>query len=187
MALGYEWNDELPTIASEDVELGWLTENDVDALLEIFGDAEVVRYWSSPKLEDETAARALLADIHASFRARRLFQWGVRRRGSTAVIGTCTLLNIDAQHRRAEIGFAVARREWRKGVAAMATGGLISFAFERLGLHRLEADTDPRNHGSLRVLERHGFQREGYQRERYHQGGEVQDAVVLGLLRKEWS
>ncbi|MGZ5443472.1 MAG: GNAT family N-acetyltransferase [Thermoanaerobaculia bacterium] len=59
------------------------------------------------------------------------------------------------------------------------------FAFQTLGLHRLEADVDPRNTASIRCLERLGFRREGYARERYHLGGEVQDAVLYGLLRKD--
>jgi RimJ/RimL family protein N-acetyltransferase len=42
----------------------------------------------------------------------------------------------------------------------------IDFAFEDLGLHRLEADTHPDNAASLRSLERLGFRREGLLRER---------------------
>lgn len=183
----FPWGEELPTIPCSEVELAALQERDIPALLEIFGDPEVMRFWSSPPLQDERAAKALLDDILESFRARRLFQWGVRKRGNPSVVGTCTLYNWDRAHRRAEIGFAVARREWGRGIASQATAGRIEFAFETLKLHRLEADVDPRNSKSLRVLERHGFQREGLLRERYHQAGEVQDAVLLGLLSREWT
>jgi RimJ/RimL family protein N-acetyltransferase len=44
---------------------------------------------------------------------------------------------------------------------------------------------DPRNVGSLRVLEKLGFRREGYLRERWELAGEIQDSVVFGLLRHE--
>jgi RimJ/RimL family protein N-acetyltransferase len=63
---------------------------------------------------------------------------------------------------------------------------LVDFAFGSLGLHRLEADVDPRNGPSLRLLERLGFRREGLLRERYHAQGEIQDSVILGLLAPEW-
>jgi RimJ/RimL family protein N-acetyltransferase len=53
-------------------------------------------------------------------------------------------------------------------------------------LRRLEADVDPRNAGSIRTLERLGFQREGFLRERWHVNGEIQDAIFYGLLRREW-
>lgn len=58
---------------------------------------------------------------------------------------------------------------------------------ESLALRRVEADVDPRNDRSIRVLERLGFQGEGLQRERYVVAGEVQDALLYGVLRPEWS
>ena len=63
---------------------------------------------------------------------------------------------------------------------------LIHFAFDTLDLHRLEADVDPRNTRSIRLLEGTGFRREGLMRERYHLNGELQDAVLYGRLRREW-
>jgi len=94
---------------------------------------------------------------------------------------------VQADHERAEIGFAVARSQWGRGLASEAVAELIAFAFERLQLHRLEADTEPRNERSLRLLERLGFRREGHLRERYYVDGERQDTVLLGLLRTEWA
>lgn len=67
-----------------------------------------------------------------------------------------------------------------------ALPALIGFAFDTLDLHRLEADVDPRNLRSIRLLEGTGFRREGYLRERYHLNGEIQDALLYGLLRPEF-
>ena len=63
---------------------------------------------------------------------------------------------------------------------------LLAYTFQELALHRIEADVDPANGASIRVLERLGFQREGYLRERWHVGGKVYDALFFGLLRREW-
>jgi RimJ/RimL family protein N-acetyltransferase len=64
-----------------------------------------------------------------------------------------------------------------------ALRALIEHAFGPLNLHRIEADVDPRNEASVRLLEKLGFRREGYLRERYFKDGEIQDSVFLGLLR----
>ena len=56
---------------------------------------------------------------------------------------------------------------------------------DQMQLRRIEADVDPRNGASLRLVERLGFQREGYARERWLVAGELQDAVLLGLLLRE--
>ena len=177
----------LPTLLTERLALRWLTPADVPALHEVFSDAEVTRYWSSPPLADRAAADALLAEIHELFAKRALFQWGIARRTDDLVVGTCTLAALSPAHRRAELGFALGRRHWGNGYIAEALPALVEFAFEELGLHRLEADVDPRNHASIRALERLGFQREGCLRERYHMIGEIQDALMYGLLRRDWS
>jgi len=103
-----------------------------------------------------------------------------------AVIGTCTLARLDATHGIAEVGFALARDSWRRGYMKEALPLLVDFAFSRLGLRRLEADVDPRNVASLRLLERLGFRREGLLRERYCMNAELQDAVLLALLGRDW-
>ena len=53
---------------------------------------------------------------------------------------------------------------------------MIVFAFDSLNLNRIEADVDPRNERSMRLLERLGFQREGYLRQRYCMNGERQES-----------
>ncbi|HEX6098824.1 MAG TPA: GNAT family N-acetyltransferase [Thermoanaerobaculia bacterium] len=177
--------DRLPTITAPRLRLRWLTADDVPSLFAIFGDSEVMAYWSSPPLQDLAAAETLLADIHAHFAAKTLFQWGVARREDDLVIGTCTLHALSAEHRRAELGYAIGRAYWGQGYGSEAAGAAVRFAFDSLDLHRLEADVDPRNHASIRCLERLGFRREGYARERYHLYGTVHDAVLYGLLRGE--
>ena len=67
-----------------------------------------------------------------------------------------------------------------------AVGLAIGFAFDDLDLHRIEADVDPRNRGSIRLLEGLGFEKEGHLKERWIVGGEVQDALYYGLLRQGW-
>lgn len=176
----------LPTIPTSRLRLRWLNAADVSALFEIFGDALVCRYWSRPPLRKLAEAANLLDEIQRYFKERSLFQWGIADIDNDRVIGTCTLASLSPRHRRAEVGFALARAEWGKGYMTEALPALIGFAFDRLDLHRLEADVDPRNLRSIRLLEGTGFRREGYLRERYHLNGEIQDALFYGLLRPEF-
>jgi [ribosomal protein S5]-alanine N-acetyltransferase len=178
--------DRLPTLETPRLRLRWLTPDDVPALFAVFGDPTVCRYWSRPALPDLAAAAALQAEIATSFADRSLFQWGIARRDTGAIVGTCTLAALSADHARAEVGFALARACWGRGYVAEALPAMVRFAFGTLDLHRLEADADPRNAASIRALERAGFVREGYQRERYRMLGEWQDGVLFGLLRREW-
>ncbi|MGB5623171.1 MAG: GNAT family N-acetyltransferase, partial [Gammaproteobacteria bacterium] len=85
---GHEWGQTLPTLSASRLDLRWLTREDAPALLTIFGDDAVTKFWSSPSLPDLAAATALLDEIHRLFAARTLFQWGICPRETGQVIGT---------------------------------------------------------------------------------------------------
>ena len=178
--------DSLPTINTARMSLRWITEDDVDGLYRVFSNPEVMRYWGAPALANRDAAVGLLNEIHENFRARVAMKWGIAARESNELIGTATLFNLNLDNRRAEIGYGLDRAFWRQGYMHEALQALLSYAFNDLALHRLEADVDPRNAGSIGTLEKLGFQREGYLRERWHVNGEIQDAFFYGLLRPEW-
>lgn len=187
MTTSFEWGAELPRLSGRRIDLRRLTPADAPALFEVFGDPEVTRFWSTPPLVDLAAARELLAEVRRAYGERRLFCWGIVRREDGGLIGTCTLAGLDRTHRRSEIGFALGRAAWGRGLATEAVEVLLHFAFETLDLHRVEADVDPGNAPSLRLLERQGFRREGHLRERWHVHGQVHDGVFLGLLQREWA
>jgi RimJ/RimL family protein N-acetyltransferase len=176
----------LPTLTTPRLKLRWITSDDVDALFHVFSDTEVMRYWSTPPLADRSAAIALMQDIRDSFVEQSMLKWGVARQTDNRLIGTTTLFHLDLDNRRAELGYALARDCWGQGFMHEALQALLSYCFETLDLRRLEADVDPRNEGSIKTLERLGFQREGFLRERWEVAGEIQDALFYGLLRSEW-
>ncbi|HEU5467918.1 MAG TPA: GNAT family N-acetyltransferase [Steroidobacteraceae bacterium] len=178
--------DALPALDAGRVRLRWLTAGDVDALFAIFSDEQMMRYWSSAPMKARSEAEELLARIHRQFGDKSGFQWGVERKADGELIGTCTLFNIHRANMRAEIGYCLRSRHWGQGYMGEALAALIDYAFDALELRRLEADVDPKNSNSLRILARMGFQREGLLRERWNVGGDIQDSVFLGLLAREW-
>ena len=161
-------------------------EADVPALFAIFRDPEAMRYWTTPPMKDVAEAEALLRDIQHHAQAETLFQWGIARREDDEVIGTSTLFRIDREHRRCELGYILRRDLWGRGLAHEALTAVVNHAFGTLGLHRLEADIDPRNATSIRSIERLGFTLEGHLRERYFVGDEIQDSLIYGLLAPAW-
>jgi RimJ/RimL family protein N-acetyltransferase len=178
--------DTLPTLDAPRVRLRWLTDADVDALFAIFSDREMMRYWSTPAMQERAEAETLLARIRGHFADRTGFQWGVERKQDGRLLGTCTLFHVDAANRRAELGYALASAHWKQGYMGEALTALLDYAFGPVNLRRLEADVDPRNLNSLRILGRLGFRQEGLLRERWDVAGDVQDSAVLGLLAREW-
>ena len=182
----FDWGARLPTLRTPRLTVRSLTAADVNAVFAVFSDPVVVRYWDGPLMRTNEDAIQYLGQIHNGFRRREFFQWGIADSSSGTVVGTCTLAQFSDIHQRCEIGFALQQAHWGKGLGSEAVAAVIDFAFETLEMHRIEADVDPRNDRSLRLLERFAFEREGFLRERYYLHGERQDAVLMGLLRRNW-
>jgi ribosomal-protein-alanine N-acetyltransferase len=62
---------------------------------------------------------------------------------------------------------------------------LLPFAFERLGLHRVEAACLPHNQASRGLLRKIGFHEEGFARQYLRINGTWQDHVLYALLRDD--
>jgi ribosomal-protein-alanine N-acetyltransferase len=168
------------------LELRPLREADVAALFEIHSDATAMRYWDAPMWKSDERGRAMVArDV--ALTTMDYLRLGIALAASGTLLGTCALWKIDTQSRRAEIGYILGCRNWGRGYMHEALGALLQYAFTELNLNRIEADTDPRNVRSTRLLERLGFSKEGLFRERCIVEGEVSDAAMYGLLSREWS
>jgi RimJ/RimL family protein N-acetyltransferase len=174
----FEW----PELGNAAIRLRAPSMADVEDVLEVFGHPEVMRYWSRPPMRERAEAQGLLENIHEGAASGRFLQWAITRVGEDRLIGTVTLYDIDLDQGRAAIGYALGREHWGQGIARAAVRLAIAYAFDTLGLRRLEADTDPRNRASIRLLEALGFEREGLLRQRWRVGGEIQDSLLYGLL-----
>lgn len=82
------------------------------------------------------------------------------------MVGTCLLFRLDENSSRAELGYVLGRRYWRSGLMNEALHALIGQTSHVFGIRRLEAEVNPPNVASARVLERLGFAREGVLRQR---------------------
>lgn len=156
---------------------------DAAGLFAVFSDPQVARYWSAPAwTERRQADRSLELDGRDIERGSAL-RLGIFRRHDDRLIGTVSLFDVNDQCRRGEIGYALTSAAWGHGYATEAVGALVAYCFGPLDFIRLEADIDPRNTASARVLERLGFRCEGVRPQRWIVAGEVTDSAMYGLLR----
>lgn len=95
------------------------------------------------------------------------FGFAVTRKGDAAVLGTAGLGGTDAT---VEVGYALGRAHWGRGLATEAVEALIGFARE-LGLEALDAYSFPDNPASARVLVKTGFAERGLVRRDYPERG----------------
>ncbi|MDQ0206011.1 GNAT family N-acetyltransferase [Alkalicoccobacillus murimartini] len=111
------------------------------------------------------------------------YHFGVFLKGSGQLIGTMDLFHIyRGSLQNAMIGYFLSEEHNGKGYASEACALLVHYAFSNLKLHRIEAGVMPRNHGSIRVLEKAGFHKEGIARKNVRIQGIWEDHQVLACL-----
>ncbi len=174
------------TLNTQRLRLRPYTPSDAEALFAIYSDVRVMRYWSYPPWSSIDQANEMIAKDATTLAAGEHLRLGVETVDDARLVGHCSLFNLNAQCRRAEIGYGLAFDAWGHGYMHEALTAVLNYGFSELALNRVEADIDPRNAASAKALERLGFLNEGLLRERWVVDGEVSDSGLYGLLRRDW-
>jgi len=99
-----------------------------------------------------------------------------------SVIGGCGLNNVDTAKGFGNLGYWVRSIRRGEGLAVRATRLVARFAFEQVGLVRVEIVVAVQNHASLRAAEKAGARREGVLRNRMVVRDQVHEAMMHSLI-----
>ncbi len=121
--------------------------------------------------------RRWLAEIH----------FCMAERATGRVIGTCSYVNYDLEHKVGTVGYCVHPRYWRQGIATEAVTALLGFGFQDLKLMRVEARVLPENVASAALLQKLGFTLEGRLRNGITLKGETKDVLVFGITVEDFA
>ena len=133
---------------------------DGDALEQVFGDPEVMRY--GPGIQSQSWVRDWILGCLEDYQQRGYGPWAVVEKRDKLLIGYAGLFHypdIDGQP-EIEVGYRLVRARWGQGFATEAVSAIREYAFQVLRLSRLVALIDPQNTASIRVAEKIGMQYE---------------------------
>jgi RimJ/RimL family protein N-acetyltransferase len=173
-------------IETERLLLRYPTLDDVDAFFDIHSDTETLKYWFEPAWTDRAQSERRITRQLEALAKEEMAPFVVTLKSSGAVIGGTALHHIVPSCRRAEIGYIIGRSQWGKGYGAEAVRAVLCHGFGEMKLNRIEADIDPNNAASAKLLMKLGFQLEGTLRERWIVDGVVSDTGLYGLLARDF-
>lgn len=114
---------------------------------------------------------------------RREYSFGIFLRESQQLIGHISIYSIKRlPFSSAFVGYSLDEQQVGKGIATEALELICRFAFEEIGIHRLEAYVSPKNVGSVRVLEKAKFEQEGLLKQLLYVNGTWEDHYMYALL-----
>jgi ribosomal-protein-alanine N-acetyltransferase len=99
------------------------------------------------------------------------------------LLGTCGLYDRDTDNQNADIGFWLHPQHWGQGILPQCLPAVLRYGFEQLNLHRIEAEVEPQNLASGKLLRNIGFQFEGTRRQVARRGARFVDLEYYGVLR----
>src|SRR4051794_16111763 len=138
---------------------GW-RDTDVGPLAVLMNDPEIASWTRAPSPYEERHALEWLATHSTLMRRRSELPLAiVAANHDRELLGSIALRF--PEDGRAEFGYLVAAGARRRGVATRALRLYAAWAFEQLGIDRLEVLVQPDNEASLALAERVGFRREG--------------------------
>lgn len=165
-----------------------LQDGDLDAMHELNSLPETDEYNTLGIPESVEATRAIMENRIAKNKElpRICYVMSLFLKDTDTFIGMIGLNLAEVQKSRAEIWYKLHKDHWRKGYATGAVCRMLQFAFDELGLHRVEAGCAIENIGSIKVLEKAGMQREGRCRKILPIRGEWVDNYMYAILEEDF-
>ena len=180
-----DWRERLPVLSKGHVVLRELRTSDAAALLDLLTQDEVARFISPPPTTVEGFER-FIAWAQRERAAGRYICFAVAPEGMDTAIGIFQVRQLDPSFDIAEWGFALGKDFWGTGVFPTAAQLTIEFAFETVGVHRLEARAAVANGRGNGALAKLGAVREATLRRSFLRDGQLFDQALWSIVREEW-
>ena len=174
-----------PEFESERLLFRKILLNNAKDILLIRSNDDVMRFMDVVRFESISDAEKIIRSVEESYKKQDGINWAIIEKHSNSFIGYFGFFRIIPEHCRAEIGYALKREYWGKGYMYETINRMVKFGFENMKLHSIEANVNPENENSKKVLEKVGFKKEAYFRENYLFNNKFLDSIIYSLLEKD--
>lgn len=119
---------------------------------------------------------------------KKEYNFGIELKDIGKIIGGIGINKIDNRQGKASVGYWLGKKHHRKGYASEALREILNFAFNEIGLRRIEAGVFEGNPSSGKLLEKFGSKQEGMKRLAYKcmADDKIKNEICYGLLKEEY-
>ena len=134
------------------------TLDDVSVVVAAYSDHDI--QWWMPYSFDEAEAEQVIGRWTGTWEEETGASWAIAKRTDNSAFGRFAFQTIDFISGSAEIAFWVLPQSRGEGFAPLAITAICEWAFNQLGLHRVQLFHSVRNIASCRVAEKAGLELE---------------------------
>lgn len=181
-----DWRERLPLLSGEAITLRELRLSDAPTLLAMLSTEEVSRFITPPPTTVDGYER-FIEWTHKKRAAGELVCFGIVPNGMTAAVGIIQVRSLEKGFGTAEWGFALGSPFWGNGMFVEGAQMVLDFAFDDLGVHRMEARCAVHNGRGNAALHKLGSVREVRLRKSFLKNGVYYDQFLSVILDTDWA
>jgi ribosomal-protein-alanine N-acetyltransferase len=157
-------------------------EQDAEAMYFLRSDPQVLKYIDREPEQSVATTIDFLKKVDDNIVNNEAISWAITLKGDDRLVGCISLWRIVKEHYRAEIGYVLHPGHQQKGIMHEAIQAVLNYGFSELKLHSVEANINPVNEASRRLLEKNNFVKEAHFKENYYFNGSFSDSAVYSLI-----
>ena len=171
-----------PEINTNRLRLRQTEETDIDVIFRLRSDAVAMRYIDKPLAKCKDDVKEVMQRMQDGVKNNTGISWVIELKETSKMIGQIGFWRIDKDNHRGEVGYMLLREYFGMGIGSEAIQAALAYGFGNVKFHSIEANVNPANEASIRLLEKHGFMKEAYFRENYYYDGKFLDTAIYSLL-----
>jgi RimJ/RimL family protein N-acetyltransferase len=180
-----DWRQAVPVLTGRRLTLRELRVDDAATLFSMLSTHETARFISPPPTTIDGFQRFVEWAILERERGNYIC-FAIVPEGMSSAVGLFQVRALEPGFGTAEWGFALGSPYWGSGLFVEGARLVLDFAFETVGIHRIEARAsiaNGRGNGALRKI---GAVQEGVLRRSFLRNGEYHDQVLWSVLKEDW-
>lgn len=178
--------DQIPTLITPRSILRPFTPDDAPAVKKLAGEWEIAETTANiPHPYEEGMAEEWISTHREASDKGEEVTFAITLKPNGLLIGAIGI-HINQAHRLAEMGYWIGRPYWNQGYCTEAAKGVLKYAFEVLGLNRVQARHMTKNPASGCVMQKVAMKYEGTLRRSLFRWGKFEDVAVYAILRDEY-
>lgn len=149
-------------------------------------DDDVTHFLTWPSHKDRSVTKSVLDSWIEAYSDPSVYQWCMELKESKQAVGSISVVSLDQRVDSVEIGYCLSPKLWGKGLMTEAMKAVMGFLFDEVGVNRIEANADPRNVGSAKVMENAGLTYTGLRRQVARNNTGICDLVTYEIIREDY-
>lgn len=178
--------DNFPKLETKRLYLKEFVKSDAEELFKMRSDDRVLKYLDRDPHKTVEESEIMIEKMIYTYSSKDGINWIIRKKDTLNVIGYIGYWRLIRENLRAEIGYALKPEYWGNGYMHESLTKVIDFGFNEFCLHSIEANVNPNNLSSIKLLEKFGFRREAYFKEDYFYNGKFLDSAIYSLLETDY-